>query len=242
LTMGCFSSHRSHRTPWKTGSLLLILFFVTGCAGDPQTAIDGSQDSLQEGLCQNTHEDTSNATLFTPEQATSDDVELSQESGLKPSPLQQRSSKECYSLQPTCTQKTKKKIGRCEPQSLPFARCRSGIKSCGLGWNNGPLTWFACEKKQSNTSSVPRTGSVLILAAVTRHKMPTGHVAYVEEVLADDDSHYQIVFSHTNYDRQCSLETNIKASYNSSTKILDIHSGAWKDWGKKLPVAGFILR
>jgi surface antigen len=238
--MSCFASHLP---AWKTGSLLLIMLFVTGCARDQQqAAINGSQESLQEGICQNTPEDTSQAALLTPDQDTPDDTDLSLESGLKSPPLQQRSTKECYSLQPTCTQKTKKKGGRCEPQSLPFARCRSGIKSCGLGWNNGPLTWFACEKKQGNTSSVPRAGSVLILDAVTRHKMPTGHVAYVEKVFAEDDAHYQIVFSHTNYDRQCSLETNIKASYNSSTKNLDIYSGAWKDWGKRLPVAGFILR
>ncbi|MBV5306164.1 MAG: CHAP domain-containing protein [Desulfobulbaceae bacterium] len=225
-------------------SLLLGMLFMSGCAIDPQqAAIDGSQDSLQEEVCQNTAEVTTSRTAsLKSEEDSSDDPDLSSESDLNSSSLRHRSSRECYSLQPTCTQKTKKRERRCEPQSLPFARCRSGINSCGLGWNNGPLTWFACEKKQNNTSSVPRAGSVLILAAVTRHKMPTGHVAYVEKVMPEDDSHYQIIFSHTNYDRQCSLETNIKASYNSSTKILDIHSGAWKDWGKKLPVAGFILR
>ncbi len=230
------------RRSWKTEVLSLIMLLLSGCASDPQqTALDTSQESAQEGICHNTPEESGSAADLQPAQEASDDAGLSPESGLKSAPLRQRSSSECYHYQPNCSQKTKR-IGRCEPQSLPYARCRSGIRSCGLGWNNGPLTWFACEKSHGNTSSVPKAGSALILAAVPRHKMPTGHVAYVEKVEAEDDFHYQIIFSHTNYDRQCSLETNIKASYNSSTKILDIHSGAWKDWGKRLPVAGFILR
>ena len=72
--------------------------------------------------------------------------------------------------------------------------------------------------------------------------MPKGHVAYVEKVIAEKAPHYRIIFSHTNYDRRCSLETNIEADYNSSTKTLDILTGAWKEWGKGLPVSGFILK
>jgi hypothetical protein len=140
------------------------------------------------------------------------------------------------------SQKKKKKGGRCEPQSLPFARCRSGINSCCIGWNNGPLTWFSCEQKHGNTSLIPQDNSVLILGANKRNHMPTGHVAYVEKVIPEKAPHYRIIFSHTNYDRRCSLETNIEADYNSSTKTLDIHTGAWKEWGKGLPVSGFILK
>jgi len=153
-----------------------------------------------------------------------------------------RSTQECYQLQPTVSQKKKKKGGRCEPQSLPFARCRSGISSCCLGWNNGPLTWFTCEQQHGNTSLIPRDNSVLILGANKRNNMPTGHVAYVEKVITEKTPHYRIIFSHTNYDRKCSLETNIEADYNSSTKTLDILTGAWKEWGKGLPVSGFILK
>jgi hypothetical protein len=71
--------------------------------------------------------------------------------------------------------------------------------------------------------------------------MPTGHVAYVEEVVPQSATVYRLVFTHTNYDRRCSLESNIEATYDSVARTLDIHSGAWRAWGKGLPVAGFIL-
>ena len=147
-----------------------------------------------------------------------------------------RATRECFQLRPGG-----KRGGRCEPQSLPFARCRSGIDSCRIGHENGPLTWFACEKQRGNTSLTPRSGSILILGANTRRKMPTGHVAYVEEVVAQSATIYRLTFTHTNYDRRCSLESNIKATYDSAAQTLDIHDGAWGAWGKGLPVAGFIL-
>ncbi|MHB8987436.1 MAG: hypothetical protein ACYC6S_01490 [Desulfobulbia bacterium] len=147
-----------------------------------------------------------------------------------------RATPECFQLRPGG-----KGARRCEPQSLPFARCRSGIDSCRLGHENGPLTWFACEKARGNTSLTPRSGSILILAANTRRKMPTGHVAYVEQASPQGGTVYRLVFSHTNYDRRCSLETNIEATYDSAARTLDIHGGAWQAWGKRLPVAGFIL-
>ncbi|OGQ88528.1 MAG: hypothetical protein A2512_11940 [Deltaproteobacteria bacterium RIFOXYD12_FULL_56_24] len=146
---------------------------------------------------------------------------------------------ECFQLHPGSA--GGKKGGRCEPQSLPFARCRSGIATCRLGHENGPLTWFACEKERGNTAVVPRPGSILILAANGRRGMPTGHVAYVEEVVAQSGTTYRLVFSHTNYDRKCSLETNIEATYDSVARTLDIHGGAWQAWGKGLAVAGFIM-
>lgn len=113
--------------------------------------------------------------------------------------------------------------------------------SCRLGVENGPLTWFACEERRGNTSLLPRPGSVLILAANARRKMPTGHVAYVEEARQEGPLRYRLVFSHTNFDRRCSLETGVAATYDSGSRTIDIESGAWRAWGKKLPVAGFIL-
>jgi len=71
--------------------------------------------------------------------------------------------------------------------------------------------------------------------------MPTGHVAYVEGVVAQSATSFRLTFTHTNYDRKCSLESNIKATYDSAAQTLDIHDGAWQAWGKGLPVAGFIL-
>ncbi|MFA7381908.1 MAG: CHAP domain-containing protein [Desulfurivibrionaceae bacterium] len=152
-----------------------------------------------------------------------------------------RATAECFQLRPGSAGSKKKKGGRCEPQSLPFARCRSGIATCRLGHENGPLTWFACEKERGNTSVVPRPGSILILGANGRRGMPTGHVAYVEEAVPQSGTTYRLVFSHTNYDRRCSLETGIEATYDSAAQTLDIYGGAWQAWGKGLPVAGFIM-
>jgi hypothetical protein len=153
---------------------------------------------------------------------------------------QGRAIPECFQLRPGGG--GSKRARRCEPQSLPFARCRSGIDSCRIGHENGPLTWFSCEQRRGNTSLVPKPGSILILGANNRRNMPTGHVAYVEEVVSQNDTIYQLVFTHTNYDRRCSLEANIKATYDSGARTLDIHNGAWGAWGKGLPVAGFILQ
>jgi len=152
-----------------------------------------------------------------------------------------RATGECFQLRPGSAANKGEKARRCEPQSLPFARCRSGINTCRIGYENGPLTWFACEKERGNTSVVPRPGSILILAANSRRGMPTGHVAYVEEVVPQGATTYRLVFSHTNYDRKCSLETNIEATYDSVARTLDIHGGAWGAWGKGLQVAGFIM-
>jgi hypothetical protein len=234
MTNGCLHQYAS----WTICGFLLFLLFLTGCAREQQEpTIPISQKPVQGTECGNMPTDRAKPSRIKP------DKEEALDTGSLPSPVATGlSTQECYHLQPAASQKKKKKVGRCEPQSLPFARCRSGISSCCLGWNNGPLTWFACEKQHRNTSLVPSSNSVLILAANRRNNMPTGHVAYVEKVIAKKAPHYRLIFSHTNYDRKCSLETNIEAEYNSSTRTLDILSGAWKDWGKELPVAGFILK
>lgn len=128
---------------------------------------------------------------------------------------------------------------RCEPQSLTYARQRSGIMSSRNGRENGPMTWFAAEKKNGRTTDEPTAGSVLILRG-QGHGMPTGHVAYVEEVFPEGPTTYRVVFSHTNYDRQCHLETNIEAFYDRAAMTLEVRSGAWRSWGRGLKVAGFI--
>jgi hypothetical protein len=130
--------------------------------------------------------------------------------------------------------------GRCEPQSLTYARGRSGIMRSRNGRENGPLTWFAAEQRLGKTTDQPAPGSVLILGSDRGHGMTTGHVAFVEKAIPSGPSRYKLLFSHTNYDRKCSLETNIEAIYNSSAKTLDIFSGAWQPWGRGLRVAGFI--
>jgi hypothetical protein len=197
------------------GKIFLFLLLSFGCGGPESLAAPSSgQDPMVEPF---------------PDQLSS------RENFSAPLAEQGRDTAECFPLRPGS------KGRRCEPQSLPFARCRSGIASCRLGHENGPLTWFACEKERGNTSLIPQPGSILILAANSRRKMPTGHVAYVEKVVAQSETVYRLVFTHTNYDRRCSLESNIEAVYDSEARTLDIHTGAWQTWGKDLPVAGFIL-
>lgn len=233
---------------------ILAVQFLGGCATDDQQVLEGvevSEDAETDSGCgsfmsqhppltrprhlvAHPESDEPLDTGFLPDQDT--------EPTEKTTPFKGRSTRECYQPSSSLSQKGKKKKRRCEPQSLPFARCRSGIiQSCCLGRENGPLTWFACEKKEGDTSLIPQANSILILGA-NKHNMPTGHVAYVEKVEQANPPTYRIIFSHTNYDRQCSLETDIEATYNSDTRTLDIFTGAWKDWGKNLPVAGFILR
>lgn len=240
----------SHHLPWATWPshgiflpLFLFLLFLSGCARyEQQATLPISQEPARGTECGDLA--TNKPGQHAPSHPVKEDpldTSALPDPVVEAPPAKGRSTQECYQPPAKGPQGKKIKSQRCEPQSLPFARCRSGISSCCLGWNNGPLTWFACEKKHNNTSVVPAANSVLILAA-NNHNMPTGHVAYVEEVIATEAPNYRIVFSHTNYDRRCSLETNIEALYNSSTKTLDVLTGAWKDWGKKLPVSGFILR
>ena len=94
---------------------------------------------------------------------------------------------QCYKLVPagTSTKKNAKGksivLGRCQPQSLIYTRCRTGITTCRLG-DTSPVQWFSCEHKGGRTVSLPEAGSVLILDVNKRRGMPTGHTAYVEEV------------------------------------------------------------
>jgi len=132
------------------------------------------------------------------------------------------------------------KSRRCEPQCIPYLRCRSGIDSCRIGYQNGPLTWFSCEEQRGNTELVPQPGSVLILAGNARRKMSTGHGLYVETVEEVAPFLYRLILSHTNYDRQCSLETNVEARFDQRAMTIDFVTGAWHTWGQSLAVAGFI--
>lgn len=165
------------------------------------------------------------------------EVQTPQPPATKVTKAPKATSAECYQLRAAGG----KKGGRCEPQSLPYARCRSGIMSCRTGKENGPLTWFACEQKRGNTGSEPRAGSILVLTANKGHGMPTGHIMYVEAVSPLTPTTYELILSHTNYDRKCSLESKIKAVYDRPAMSLDLKTGAWKAWGHGLKLAGFIL-
>lgn len=167
----------------------------------------------------------------------------------KPSALSQaaaaaasESSAEYAGLAPCYDFRPRKGKSRCEPQCIPYTRCRSGIMSCRLGHENGPLTWYACENRNKNTSRTPEDGDVLILDRDKGHGMPTGHAIFVEHAEPDGAGGYILTVSHTNYDRRCHLETTVLARYDPEKKTIDMRSGAWQDWGRNLKVAGFIRK
>ncbi len=226
-------------------AIVLVTAGIPGCAvrglpGDKGTIAEDESPALSgEGLPGDT-------ALSAPSFPSPDDESAieGQPSSSSPAPQKdakmQPSSGDCYELQPTGAHKGKKSSGRCEPQSLPYARCRSGVMSCRLGSETGPLQWFACERRKGNTSDIPMANCILILSANARRKMPTGHVAYVEDAISEDRNTFRLILSHTNHDRKCSLETLIEARYDRSRMTLDVLTGVWKQWGQGLKVAGFI--
>ena len=150
----------------------------------------------------------------------------------------------CFKLRPGKTVKNKKGktvTGRCEPQCIPYARCRSGIMTCRLG-DTGPVEWFECARKNKNTTSVPKAGSIMVIGSEKRHNMTTGHLGYVEEACPNPDGTWTLRFSHTNYDRKCHLDLDAKVLFNPKTMRAAFQSGPWKPWARDLKILGFILR
>jgi hypothetical protein len=145
-----------------------------------------------------------------------------------------KSSDQCYKKTP------KSKKSRCEPQCIPYARCRTGVDSCRLGRENNSLTWFACEKKRKSTTDEPGPGMVMILLANARRNMPTGHALVVEKATPQGKDAWLLIVSHANWDTHCGLETGAKVLYNRKTMKAAFLSGEWKDWASDLAVAGFI--
>jgi hypothetical protein len=150
----------------------------------------------------------------------------------------------CFKLQPGTTTKNAKGktvTGRCQPQCIPYARCRSGIVTCRLG-DTGPVEWFECARKNKATTSTPKAGSIMVIDVNARRKMPTGHLGYVEEACPNADGTWTLRFSHTNYDRKCHLDLDAKVLFNPKTMTATFQTGAWKAWAKDLKIRGFILK
>ena len=131
------------------------------------------------------------------------------------------------------------RTSRCQPQSLIYARCRTGIDTCRLG-DTSPVQWFACARKNGSTSSVPKAGSILILAGNSGRRMPTGHPAYVEEACVNKDGTWTLRLSHTNYDRRCHLDLDAKVIFCPKHRTARFVTGPWSSWAKELKVLGFI--
>jgi hypothetical protein len=228
--------------------LVLFLAFVSGCAKtapQPSTPLQAPSD---------------NATIVpeTPPAAQNPAPAVSPSAESKPGPKSteeapclecetadtEKNRANCFKLQPGKTTKTKSgKIvtGRCQPQCVPYARCRSGIMTCRLG-DTGPVQWFLCARKNKATTSIPKAGSIMVIDVNTRRKMPTGHLGYVEEACPNPDGTWTLRFSHTNYDRKCHLDLDAKVLFNPKTMTATFVTGAWKAWAKDLKISGFILR
>jgi hypothetical protein len=150
----------------------------------------------------------------------------------------------CYNLQPgavTLKKKRHRSIGRCQPQSLIYARCRTGFMTCRQG-DTSPVQWFACAKRSGNTTSHPTAGSVMVLGVNVKRGMSTGHPVYVEQVKANGDGTWVLRISHTNYDRKCHLDLDATVLYNPAHMTASFRSGPWSTWASDLKVLGFILR
>lgn len=153
----------------------------------------------------------------------------------------------CYTLQPSVQVPAKKKkisaktVGCCQPQSLIYARCRSGIETCRLG-DTSPVQWFACAKKMGNTTNVPASGAILVLDGNGGRKMPTGHPLYVEYAKKNSNGTWLLRISHTNYDRRCSLDQDAGVLFDPAKMTVAFQSGPWSCWARDLKILGFILR
>lgn len=146
------------------------------------------------------------------------------------------SSQPCYKLSHG------KLFHRCEPQSLPYGRCRTGDMSCRGNYELSPIGWYKCADQNKKTTPTPTAGAIFILGDNSDHRMGTGHVFVVEKVKDAGNGHWELTLSHTNYDRRCSLETNVQAGYDQHKRLLTMHTGHWSKWGKNLKALGFIVK
>jgi hypothetical protein len=144
--------------------------------------------------------------------------------------------KPCYKLSPG------RLFHRCEPQSLPYGRCRTGDMSCRGNYELSPIGWYKCADQNKKTTQTPTAGSIFILGDNSDHRMGTGHVFVVEKVKDVGGGQWELTLSHTNYDRRCSLETNVLAGYDQHKKHLTMRTGNWSKWGRNLRALGFIVQ
>ena len=132
-------------------------------------------------------------------------------------------------------------VGLCQPQSLIYARCRTGIKTCQMG-DTSPVQWFACARKNGATTATPVAGSVIVIDTHRERNMDTGHPAYVEEVHHNADGTWTLRISHTNYDRKCHLDQDAQVLFDPRTMTATFQTGPWAPWAHRLRVLGFIVR
>lgn len=132
-------------------------------------------------------------------------------------------------------------VGLCQPQSLIYARCRTGITTCQLG-DTSPVQWFNCARKNGATTATPVAGSVIVIDTHKERRIYTGHPAYVEAVHRNDDGTWTLRISHTNYDRQCHLDQDAQVLFDPRAMTATFQTGPWAPWAHRLRVLGFIVR
>lgn len=157
----------------------------------------------------------------------------------KSSPTASKTSKTTKSTT-TPAPVVERSVGLCQPQSLIYARCRTGIKTCQMG-DTSPVQWFACARKNGATTPTPVAGSVIIIDTHRERNMDTGHPAYVEEVHRNADCTWTLRISHTNYDRKCHLDQDAQVLFDPRTMTATFQSGPWAPWAHRLRVLGFIV-
>lgn len=239
MTNNKLSTVERHRTMYALSLFLLSLgVFFTGCTPLPPPE---SPSQKQPSITSKTQQVSPQvAESLAPQSRTTPFGVLDPQKVLE----SETSRAQCYDLQPpkvSHNDKGRRKHGRCQPQSLIYARCRTGLSTCRLG-DTSPVQWFSCARKHGTTTLQPVPGSVMVLAANARRGMPTGHPVYVEQVTAKKDGTWLLRLSHTNYDRKCHLDRDATVLFNPAKRTATFETGPWKTWAHHLKVLGFILR
>ncbi|MDR3044122.1 MAG: hypothetical protein LBU75_07645 [Desulfovibrio sp.] len=241
--------------------LLTTALLLSGCAkpasvpdaAPPAAPVSTAQEQPAPGAAQDAEAARMRETASKPHSPTTpDDAACDPLTGVLQgqcvSMNQEKTRGQCYSLRPGATTtkkdkkgKTVKVTGRCQPQSLIYARCRTDIDTCRLG-DTSPVQWFACAQRNGATTRTPTPGSVMVLDANKGRGMPTGHPVYVEETCPNKDGTWTLRITHTNYDRQCHLDQDAKVRFNPKTMQVTFLTGPWGCWAKDLKAMGFILR
>ncbi len=223
--------------------LLAFLVFTAGCGQPPRVQPLATAQEEENPICVEAESSSLSSTGDEETQQT-----LAEDSPGKVETWGARRDRAlCYKLQPSVPIQGKKKskssreVACCQPQSLIYARCRSGIATCKLG-DTSPVQWFACAKKMGNTLSLPSNGSIMLLDVNVRRKMYTGHPVYVENAKKNNDGTWLLQISHTNYDRQCHLDQDASVVFDPAKMTVSFQSGPWDRWAKDLKILGFILR
>jgi hypothetical protein len=231
--------------------LFVISAFVAGCAQAPPLVPPPDSESFEQQATENGAENPSwqEGDARGMEQQWLSPTDKSDEE--RRSGIPDRAF--CFKLQPsvplmvTKTKKGTKKAtvvkttSRCQPQSLIYARCRSGINTCRLG-DTSPVQWYSCAKKMGNTTNVPTSGAIMVLDSNSRRKMTTGHPLYVENAEKNRDGTWLLRISHTNYDRQCNLDQDAEVIFDPVKVTASFLSGPWSCWARDLKTLGFITR